>query len=689
MATSQRKILVTSALPYANGPIHLGHMLEYIQTDIWSRYQKLRGHECHYICADDAHGTPIMLKAQQLGIAPEDMIAQVNKEHQQDFADFNIAFDNYHSTHSEENRVLASDIYLKLRANGYIKSKSISQLFDPEKSMFLPDRFVKGTCPKCKSPDQYGDNCDACGATYSPTELINPKSAVSGATPVMKDTEHFFFDLPAFEGMLKEWTRSGALQVEMANKLDEWFEQGLQQWDITRDAPYFGFEIPDAPGKYFYVWLDAPIGYMGSFKNLCDKRPELSFDEFWSKDSTAEVYHFIGKDIVYFHSLFWPAMLHGSGYRQPNSVYAHGYVTVNGAKMSKSKGTFIKARTYLDHLDPEYLRYYYAAKLSSRIDDLDLNLEDFAQRVNSDLVGKLVNLASRTAGFITKRFDDKLAKINDTTLTEAFLAKQDVIADFYESREYGKAMREIMALADIANGFVADAAPWQMVKHDDQQETAHQVCSNALNLFRILVTYLKPVLPRLAQDVEAFFQLPLTWDALSQDLAGHEIAPFKAMMQRVELDKVNAMVADSKDNLQVTADAPKTAAPEKTAKASSVSSEPLVNDPISETINFDDFAKIDLRIARIVKAEHVADADKLLKLQLDIGGETRQVFAGIKSAYSPEDLEGKLTVMVANLAPRKMRFGMSEGMVLAAGPGGSDLWILEPHEGAQPGMRVK
>ncbi|MGE6315091.1 methionine--tRNA ligase [Shewanella baltica] len=689
MATSQRKILVTSALPYANGPIHLGHMLEYIQTDIWSRYQKLRGHECHYICADDAHGTPIMLKAQQLGIAPEDMIAQVNKEHQQDFADFNVAFDNYHSTHSEENRLMASDIYLKLRDNGYIKSKSISQLFDPEKSMFLPDRFVKGTCPKCKSPDQYGDNCDSCGATYSPTELINPKSAVSGATPVMKDTEHFFFDLPAFEGMLKEWTRSGALQVEMANKLDEWFEQGLQQWDITRDAPYFGFEIPDAPGKYFYVWLDAPIGYMGSFKNLCAKRPELSFDEFWGKDSTAEVYHFIGKDIVYFHSLFWPAMLHGSGYRQPNSVYAHGYVTVNGAKMSKSKGTFIKARTYLDHLDPEYLRYYYAAKLSSRIDDLDLNLEDFAQRVNSDLVGKLVNLASRTAGFITKRFDSKLAKIADTTLTEAFLAKQDVIADFYESREYGKAMREIMALADIANGFVADAAPWQMVKHDDQQEAAHQVCSNALNLFRILVTYLKPVLPRLAQDVEAFFQLPLTWDALSQDLAGHEIAPFKAMMQRVELDKVNAMVADSKDNLQVTADAPKTAAPEKTAEASSVSSEPLVDDPISETINFDDFAKIDLRIARIVKAEHVADADKLLKLQLDIGGETRQVFAGIKSAYSPEDLEGKLTVMVANLAPRKMRFGMSEGMVLAAGPGGSDLWILEPHEGAQPGMRVK
>ncbi|MGL4750249.1 MAG: methionine--tRNA ligase subunit beta, partial [Shewanella sp.] len=431
-----------------------------------------------------------------------------------------------------------------------------------------------------------------------------------------------------------------------------------------------------APGKYFYVWLDAPIGYMGSFKNLCDKRPELSFDEFWAKDSKAEVYHFIGKDIVYFHSLFWPAMLYGSGYRQPNSVYAHGYVTVNGAKMSKSKGTFIKARTYLDHLDPEYLRYYYAAKLSSRIDDLDLNLEDFAQRVNSDLVGKLVNLASRTAGFITKRFDGKLAKIADTTLTEAFLAKQEQIAEFYETREYGKAMREIMALADIANGFVADAAPWQLVKQDDQQEAAHQVCSIALNLFRILVTYLKPVLPRLAQDVEAFFQQTLTWDALSQDMAGHEIAPFKAMMQRVELDKVEAMVADSKENLQATTEpeAPKG---------------PLATDPISDTINYEDFAKIDLRIARIVKAEHVAEADKLLKLQLDIGGETRQVFAGIKSAYSPEDLEGKLTVMVANLAPRKMRFGMSEGMVLAAGPGGSDLWILEPHEGAQPGMRVK
>ncbi|QYJ84851.1 methionine--tRNA ligase [Shewanella mesophila] len=673
MTTSQRKILVTSALPYANGPIHLGHMLEYIQTDIWARFQKLRGHECHYICADDAHGTPIMLKAQQLGIAPEEMIAQVQKEHQQDFADFNIEFDNFHSTHSDENRALATEIYLKLRDGGYIKSRTISQLFDPEKSMFLPDRFVKGTCPKCKSVDQYGDNCDSCGATYSPTDLIDPKSAVSGATPIMKDSEHFFFDLPAFEDMLKEWTRSGSLQQEMANKLGEWFDQGLQQWDISRDAPYFGFEIPDAPGKFFYVWLDAPIGYMGSFKNLCNKREGLNFDEFWGKDSTAEVYHFIGKDIVYFHSLFWPAMLEGAGFRKPNSVYAHGYVTVNGAKMSKSKGTFIKARTYLDNLDPEYLRYYYAAKLSSRIDDLDLNLEDFAQRVNSDLVGKLVNLASRTAGFISKRFDGKLAKVADQSLTEAFLAKQETIAQFYETREFGKAMREIMALADIANGFVADAAPWQLVKQEDKQDEAHQVCSNALNLFRILVTYLKPVLPKLAKDVEGFLLLDLTWDDLGRDLAGHQIAPFKALMQRVEMKNIEAIIEASTENLQVS-EAPKSQ---------------LDLDPISEEISFDDFAKLDLRIARIAKAEHVPEANKLLKLQLDLGGETKQVFAGIKSAYAPEELEGKLTVMVANLAPRKMRFGMSEGMVLAAGPGKKDLWILEPHEGAQPGMRVK
>ncbi|MFT5235961.1 MAG: methionyl-tRNA synthetase [Shewanella sp.] len=697
MANSQRKILVTSALPYANGPIHLGHMLEYIQTDIWSRFQKLRGHQCHYICADDAHGTPIMLKAQQMGIEPEEMIAQVNKEHQQDFADFNIQFDNFHSTHSIENRELSSAIYLKLRDAGFIKTRTISQLFDPEKSMFLPDRFVKGTCPKCSSEDQYGDNCDNCGATYNPTDLIDPKSAVSGATPVMKDSEHFFFDLPAFETMLSQWTRSGAIQEEIANKLAEWFDQGLQQWDISRDAPYFGFEIPDAPGKYFYVWLDAPIGYMGSFKNLCDRREDLNFDDFWAKDSTAEVYHFIGKDIVNFHSLFWPAMLEGAGYRKPTSVFAHGYVTVNGAKMSKSKGTFIKARTYLDNLDPEYLRYYYAAKLSNRIDDLDLNLEDFAQRVNSDLVGKLVNLASRTAGFISKRFDGKLAKVVDTTLEQTFLGKKVLIEELYENREFGKAMREIMALADLANAYVADAAPWQLIKDEAKQEEAHQVCSNALNLFRILVTYLKPVLPKLADDVEAFLQFPLTWNNLNADLAGHEIAKFKALMQRIDMKDIEAIIEASKDNLLATTDTHQVD-DKKAAKPDSASTQtdtlvdtrsPLESDPISAEISFEDFAKIDLRIARIAKAEHVPEANKLLKLQLDLGGETKQVFAGIKSAYAPEDLEGKLTVMVANLAPRKMRFGMSEGMVLAAGPGNKDLFILEPHEGAQPGMRVK
>ncbi|WP_282166830.1 methionine--tRNA ligase [Shewanella japonica] len=679
MTNSQRKILVTSALPYANGPIHLGHMLEYIQTDIWSRYQKLRGHECHYICADDAHGTPIMLKAQQMGITPEEMIAQVQKEHEQDFADFNIQFDNFHSTHSDENRELASDIYLKLRDGGYIKTKTISQLYDPEKEMFLPDRFVKGTCPKCKSEDQYGDNCDNCGATYSTTDLINPYSVVSGATPVMKDSEHFFFDLPAFETMLGEWLSSGSLQPEIANKLREWFDQGLQQWDISRDAPYFGFEIPEQPGKFFYVWLDAPIGYMGSFKNLCDKRDDLNFDEYWNKDSSTELYHFIGKDIVNFHGLFWPAMLDGAGVRKPTSVFAHGYVTVNGAKMSKSKGTFIKARTYLDNLNPEYLRYYYAAKLNSRVDDLDLNLEDFAQRVNSDLVGKLVNLASRTAGFISKRFEGKLAKINDMSLTEAFLAKQDLIADLYETREFGKAMREIMALADMANAYVADAAPWQLIKDEAKQEEAHQVCSNALNLFRILVTYLKPVLPQLAEKVESFLQLTLTWDNLNQDLAGHEIAKFKALMQRIEMKSIEAIIEASTENLQVT----ETKAP----TAEQVQTE-LEKEPLAPEITFDDFAKVDLRIALIAKAEHIEKANKLLRLELDLGGETKQVFAGIKSAYAPEDLIGKHTVMVANLAPRKMKFGESEGMVLAAGPGGKDIWILEPHAGAKPGMRV-
>ncbi|TKB50397.1 methionine--tRNA ligase [Ferrimonas sediminicola] len=684
MASPQRKILVTSALPYANGPIHLGHMLEYIQTDIWVRFQKLRGHHCTYVCADDAHGTPIMLKAQQLGMTPEEMIAQVSEEHQADFAEFQVGFDNYHSTHSDENRELATLIYTRLNDAGHIKTSTISQLFDPEKQMFLPDRFVKGTCPKCDSDDQNGDNCDNCGATYSPTDLKNPKSVVSGATPVLKDSEHYFFDLPAFKEMLEAWTRSGSLQEEMANKLNEWFEQGLQQWDISRDKPYFGFEIPGTNGdKFFYVWLDAPIGYMGSFKNLCGRRDDLNFDDYFAADSDAELYHFIGKDIIYFHSLFWPAMLDGAGFRKPTNVFAHGYVTVNGAKMSKSRGTFIKARTYLDHLNPEYLRYYYAAKLNNRIDDLDLNLEDFAQRVNSDVVGKLVNIASRTAGFIAKRFDGKLADAIDAPeLLKEFQDADTTIAQYYEDREFGRAMREIMALADKANGYIADAAPWQLVKQDGMEQKAHEVCSMGIHLFRLLMIYLKPVLPVMAAAVEEFLASELTWEGIHTTLTGHGINQFKPLIQRIEMDKVNAMVDASKENL-VDAQA------EPEATADTGANDELAKDPISDTCSFDDFMKVDLRVARIAKAEHVEKAKKLLKLTLDLGGETKQVFAGIKSAYAPEELEGRLTVMVANLAPREMKFGVSEGMVLAAGPGKDELYILSPDSGAKPGMRIK
>lgn len=670
-------MLVTCALPYANGSIHLGHMLEHIQADIWVRYQRMRGHQVHFICADDAHGTPIMLKAQQMGITPEEMIAAVSKEHQTDFAGFNISFDNYHSTHSDENRELAELIYGRLKDGGFIKGRTITQLFDPEKSMFLPDRFVKGTCPKCKSPEQYGDNCDSCGATYSPTELIDPKSAVSGATPVMKDSEHFFFDLPQFETWLAGWVRgSGAIQEEMANKMQEWFESGLQQWDITRDAPYFGFEIPGAPGKYFYVWLDAPIGYMASFKNLCNKRGDIDFDSYWKADSEAELYHFIGKDIAYFHCLFWPSMLEGAGFRKPTKVNVHGYVTVNGAKMSKSKGTFIKASTYLNHLDPECLRYYYAAKLNSRIDDLDLNLDDFVARVNADVVNKLVNLASRNAGFIAKRFDGKLAAIcAEPELYAEFANTSASISEAYEAREFSRAIREIMALADKANRYVDEKAPWVLAKQEGADAELQAVCSVGINLFRVLMAYLKPVMPLLAERAEAFLGETLTWNGVALPLTNHQLTPFKALFSRIEPAKIEAMIEASKEDLA------KEQAPKVTG--------PLADDPISPTISYEDFAKLDLRVALIKKAEAVPEADKLLKLQLDLGGETRQVFAGIKSAYNPEDLEGKLTVMVANLAPRKMRFGMSEGMVLAAGPGGKDLWILEPQEGAQPGMRVK
>lgn len=679
MSEKQRKILVTNALPYANGPIHIGHLLGYIQADIWVRFQKFRGHECHYMCADDAHGTPIMLKAQQLGVEPEAMIAEMNTAHQRDFADFQVAFDHYYSTHSPENRELANLIYTRLRDQGHIKTRTIEQLYDPQQEMFLPDRFVKGDCPKCGATEQYGDNCDVCGATYAPTELKNPQSVVSGATPELRSSEHYFFDLPAFADMLKAWTRSGSLQDEMANKLNEWFEQGLQQWDISRDAPYFGFEIPDAPGKYFYVWLDAPIGYMSSFKNYCDTTGNADWDSYWQQDSDAELYHFIGKDIIYFHSLFWPAMLKGAQFRQPTNVWAHGFITVNGTKMSKSKGTFIMARTYLDHLDPDYLRYYFAAKLTNRIDDLDLNLTDFAQRVNADLVGKVVNIASRCASFISKKFAGKLsATLAEPALLAEFQQAGQGLAEAYEKREFSRAMRDIMALADKANAYIAEQEPWQLIKDPARADDVHQICSTGLNLFRLLMIYLTPIVPSLATRVQEFLQEEFHWDSHQQLLTNHEIAPFKALLQRVDMSAIEAMLEASKI----------AAAPVEAAVEVNHNDE-LSKDPISDTIAYEDFAKIDLRIVRIANAEHVEGADKLIKLTLDLGGETRQVFAGIKSAYDPATLIGQQTVMVANLAPRKMRFGVSEGMVLAAGPGGSDLYILTPHAGAKPGMRVK
>lgn len=685
MLHSPRKILVTCALPYANGPIHLGHMLEHIQADIWVRFQRMRGNEIYFVCADDAHGTPIMLKADQMGIAPEQLINDVQKKHIADFAGFNISFDNYHSTHSEENRELATHIYTRLKENGFIKNRTISQLFDPEKQMFLPDRFVKGTCPKCKAPDQYGDNCEVCSATYSPTELIDPRSTVSGATPILKESEHFFFDLPSFEAMLKTWIRSGTLQQEVANKMQEWFEAGLQQWDISRDAPYFGFQIPNTENKYFYVWLDAPIGYMASFKNLCNKKGNIDFDSFWCKDSQAELYHFIGKDIMYFHSLFWPAMLEGAGLRKPNNIFVHGYVTVNGEKMSKSRGTFIQAATYLQHLDPEYLRYYYAAKLSHRIDDLDLNLEDFVQRVNTDLVNKLVNLASRNASFIQKRFNGQLAdSLQNPELFAEFTAQSEQIATYYENREFGKAIREIMALTDKANKYIDDKAPWVIAKEEGREKELQQVCSMGIELFRLLIGYLKPVLPKLAERAETFLQTEIHWDNLNTPLLSHQIAPFKALLSRLEMKQIEQMIEASKiENAQLSSQ-------EKSKSAVKKSEELEGFEPFEDVITIDDFSKLDLRVAKVVSCEAVPESNKLLKFILDLGVETRQVFSGIKAAYSkPEELEGRMVIMVANLAPRKMKFGVSEGMILSAGTGGEDLFLLDVDSGAKAGSRVK
>jgi methionyl-tRNA synthetase len=688
-----RKILVTSALPYANGSIHLGHLVEYIQTDIWVRFQKMQGHQCHYVCADDTHGTPIMLRAEKEGVTPETLIERVHAEHTADFRDFLVEFDNYYSTNSPENRGFAEGIYQALKANGKIATRTIEQYYDPVKQMFLPDRFIKGECPKCHAKEQYGDSCEVCGATYSPTELINPYSAVSGAAPVRKETEHYFFKLSECEDFLKDWTRSGTLQEEAANKMGEWFASGLSDWDISRDAPYFGFEIPGAPGKFFYVWLDAPIGYMASFKNLCAKTG-LDFDEYWRKDSTTELYHFIGKDILYFHALFWPATLEYSGYRKPTKVFAHGFLTVNGEKMSKSRGTFITARSYLEHVkNPEYLRYYYAAKLNGSMEDIDLNLEDFVARVNSDLVGKYVNIASRCSGFISKRFDGRIGSIGpDNSVIQQMREAGGEIAENFAQRDYGRAVRNIMTLADRANAFVAGAAPWEMAKQSGQEDLLHRVCSEALEMFRVLTIYLKPVLPRLAADVEGFLNVPpLAWIDVANTLPqGHAINTYQHLAVRLDPRQVEAMVEANKESLQVATPHSEQRHAQHQQNEAKAGAAVLENGSGAAFISIDDFAKIDLRIARIVSAEHVEGAEKLLKLTLDIGeGQPRQVFAGIKSAYDPELLVGRLTIMVANLAPRKMKFGMSEGMVLAASDERDGPYLLSPDVGAEPGMRVK
>jgi methionyl-tRNA synthetase len=676
MSSNSRQIVVTSALPYANGPIHIGHLLEYIQTDIWARYQKMRGHECIYVCADDAHGTPIMLRAQAEGVTPQVLIDRMKSEHEQDFADFAVEFDNYYTTHSDENRYFSELIYQRLKDGGHIRTRIISQAYDPKAEMFLPDRFIKGECPNCGTADQYGDNCENCGATYSPTDLKNPVSVVTGETPVEKDSEQYFFKLSDFEDMLKTWTRAGHIQKEIANKMDEWLEEGLKDWDISRNAPYWGFEIPDAPGKYFYVWHDAPIGYMASFKNWCE-RNNRNFDDFWSTDSKSELYHFVGKDIARFHTLFWPAELHGSGFRKPTAVYCHGFLTVDGQKMSKSRGTFIKARTYLEHLNPEYLRYYFAAKLGPGIDDIDLNFEDFTTRVNSDLVGKVVNIASRCAGFINKTFEGQLAaSMSDNSLSQKNVNAAQSIAEAYENREFSRAMREIMAIADRANQYIDEKQPWVVIKDPARHAEVQDACTIGINCFRQLIILLKPVLPRLAAQAEAFLNVDaLVWADMEADLLDHQINRFKPLMTRVDPARIESMIEASKE------------AQVEESKINSGTADADI-EAIAEQINYDDFAKLDFRIALIVDARRVEKSNKLLQLTLDIGSETRNVFAGISGAYDPEQLKGKLTVMVANLAPRKMRFGVSEGMVLAAGSGDSEIYLLSPDSGAKPGMRV-
>lgn len=682
-----RKILVTSALPYANGSIHLGHMVEHIQTDVWVRFQKLRGHECYYCCADDTHGTPVMLAAQKQGIAPEDMIAKVREEHLADFTGFFIGYDNYYSTHSPENKQFSQDIYRALKAGGKIESRVIEQLFDPEKQMFLPDRFVKGECPKCHAHDQYGDNCEVCGTTYSPTELINPYSAVSGAKPELRESEHFFFKLGECADFLKAWTSGNNphdgkphLQPEALNKMKEWLGEGeettLSDWDISRDAPYFGFEIPDAPGKYFYVWLDAPVGYMASFKNLCD-RIGVDFDEYFKADSQTEMYHFIGKDILYFHALFWPAMLHFSGHRAPTGVYAHGFLTVDGQKMSKSRGTFITAKSYLEQgLNPEWMRYYIAAKLNSKIEDIDLNLQDFISRVNSDLVGKYVNIAARASGFIAKRFEGRLKDVADSALLAKLTAQSEAIAECYESREYAKALRDIMALADIVNEYVDANKPWELAKQEGQDARLHEVCSELINAFTMLTAYLAPVLPKVAENAAKFLNLEaITWANTRETLGEHTINKYEHLMQRVEQKQVDDLIEANKQSI---------------AAAAAPAAEESKYEKVTEQASFDDFMKIDMRVAKVLNCEAVEGSTKLLKFDLDFGFEKRIIFSGIAASYpNPAELNGRMVIAVANFAPRKMaKFGVSEGMILSAATAEGKLKLLDVDAGAQPGDKV-
>lgn len=671
-----RKILVTSALPYANGHIHLGHLVEYIQTDIWARFQRMRGNTCYYVCADDTHGTPIMLRAQQENITPEQLIADMSEAHQKDFAAFNIAFDNYYTTHSDENKTFAEDIYLQAKADGHIESRTIKQAYDAEANMFLPDRFIKGECPKCGTPDQYGDNCEACGSTYETTELKNAVSVVSGSTPTEKETEHLFFKVNDFKDFLATFLESGAVQKEIANKMTEWFESDLKAWDISRDAPYWGFKIPETEDKYFYVWLDAPIGYLASFKHYCDNNG-INFAEFWNQDSSTEVYHFIGKDIAYFHTLFWPALLHAGGYRSPTSVFCHGFLTVNGQKMSKSRGTFIQASTYLNHLPAEPLRYYYAAKLNNTAEDIDLNLEDFQQRVNSDLVGKVVNIASRCAGFINKKFDNQLSpSLPAPELYQLFVNASDTIASLYEQRKFSQAMREIMKLADAANQYIDEQKPWVLAKDESTLASVQEICTQGINMFRAIICYLTPVMPELSQQSSTFLNQPInSWEDLQTPLLDLPVASFKPLLKRIEKDSIDAMLVENVKPTNTTNVKAKESKKNKTTD--------------SEFIDINDFSKVDLRVAEIINAEAVEGADKLLQLTLAVGDETRTVFAGIKSAYQADQLVGKLTVFIANLAPRKMRFGVSEGMILAAGSGKDEIFLLSPDHGAKSGMKIK